>query len=63
MKEAVFYINIVNEVLGRETHIELKEMERKTYSKPFEVAIRGGTVDNLEPPQNGLQVLPRVHLV
>ena len=38
LKEALFYINIDNEVLGRETHIELKEMKRKTYSKPFEVA-------------------------
>ena len=38
LKEALFCINIVKEVLRRETHIELKEMKRKTYSKPFDVA-------------------------
>ena len=47
-------LDIVNEVLGR---------EKEDIFQTFLVAIRGGTVDNLEPPQNGLQILPRVHLV
>ena len=29
LKEALFCINIVNEVLGRETDVKLKEMKRK----------------------------------